>query len=125
MRNEKATTKGVYCPSLLYGGVGEEQIQIAQERAGVADEDGAKRQNGSDEAVVDQTVNSAVLDHGPGILRSWDVRLAVKRNVAEGVAVEEAHSPFEDRDKATQNTEQNVPDDASNTALRASLTTRD
>ena len=33
-------------------GVGEEQIQVAEQRTGVADEDGAKREDGPDEAVL-------------------------------------------------------------------------
>lgn len=73
-------------------------------------------------AYVDEAIDTAVFDHGPGVLCRGDVCFSVQRNVAEGVAVEESYSPFEDGNHTSQNAEQDISNHASYTTLLTRLT---
>jgi hypothetical protein len=70
----------------------------------------AHGKDGTGQALVDQSVHSAVFDHGPGCFGALDVALAVQRHVAESVTVDELHSPLEDPNKTTQDAEANLAD---------------
>lgn len=66
---------------------------------------------------VDERVNTAILDHLPGVLGGGDVRLAVQRNVAEGVAVKELESPLNQSEEAVQDAKDCHADEATDTTL--------
>ncbi len=66
---------------------------------------------------VDKSVNTAILDHLPGILGSGNVRLAVQRNVTKGVAVEEFESPLDEPEQTVQDTKDCHADEAADSAL--------
>lgn len=68
---------------------------------------------------VDECINTAVLDHLPGILGRREVGLSVESNVAEGISVEEIDSPLQDAENTSKNTEQNIAKDVT---LRRPLT---
>lgn len=87
------------------------QVQIREQRAEVGDEDRSHGQNGANQAVIDKDVDSAVLHHRPGVLGCGDVGLAVQRDVAESVAVEECDEPVKKIDKASQNPGCDAADD--------------
>lgn len=70
---------------------------------------------------IDQRVKTTVFNHVPGVLSCRDVRLAVQRNVAEGIPVEESNRPFKDPNQTSQDTENGVPYGASNSTLLPSL----
>jgi hypothetical protein len=97
--------------------VGEVEVQISQKSTGVRDEEGTKGKDRSDEAVVDESVDSAVLDHLPCIFCSCEVRLAVEGDVAEGIAVEELDGPLQKTKQATNAAEDCVTNHAATRSL--------
>ena len=74
---------------------------------------------------VDERINTAILDHLPGILGSGDVRLAVQRNVSESVAVEELNSPFDKSEKAVQDAKDGHANHAANSTLLCGFASSD
>ncbi|KFY62481.1 hypothetical protein V496_04569 [Pseudogymnoascus sp. VKM F-4515 (FW-2607)] len=86
------------------------QVQVRHQHAHVPDKDGAHRQDGVDEALIDERVNPAVLHHVPRRLGSGDIRLPVQRNVAERILVEELDEPVQQPNEAPQHTEHDLPD---------------
>lgn len=68
---------------------------------------------------VDERINTAVLDHLPGILGRREVGLSVESNVTEGVSVEEIDGPLQHAENTSKNTEYNIAKDVS---LRRPLT---
>ena len=69
---------------------GEAQVEVGKEGAEVGDEGGTHGEDGGDEAVVDEGVDAAVFHHSPGVFGGGDVGFTVKRDVGEGVAVDES-----------------------------------
>jgi hypothetical protein len=113
----------------VVGWVGEDEVEVGEavevtvswvvilldgndnlQSADVGHEGRAHGEDGTGQALVDESVHSAVLDHGPGCLSALDVALAVEGHVAESVAVDELHSPFEDTNEAAQDAETNLAD---------------
>lgn len=87
------------------------QVQIREQRAEIRDEDGSHGQYGPDQTVVDEGVDSAILHHRPGVPGRGDVGLAVQRDVAERVAVDEGYQPVQERDEAPQDRGRDAADD--------------
>lgn len=117
-------------------GSSEAEVEVGKEGAGVADEETAKGENGTDQAIlgtcqyeckqiqdkttyVDEGINTTVLNHVPGVLGSRDVRLAVQCNVDKGIAVEELNSPLNNGQNAAHDAEDDPADHTKDTALVA------
>lgn len=45
---------------------------------------------------IDQSVDTAILDHSPGIFGRGDVGFAIEGNVAKRVPIDKSHDPFND-----------------------------
>lgn len=74
-------------------GFREDEVQIREQGAGVSHEGRAHGEDGPDEALVDEGVNSTVFDQTPGGLCGAEVGVAVQGHIAEGVAIYELHRP--------------------------------
>ena len=96
---------------LVVCGFREFEVQVREERGEVADEEGAHGQDGTGQAVVDERVDAAVFHHLPRVLRGGDVRLAVERDMGEGVAVDERDGPVEEADEAAEHAEHDAADE--------------
>ena len=81
--------------------------------ADVGYEGRAHGEDGTGQTLVDQGVHSTVFNHGPCGFRALDVALAVQRHVAEGVAVDELHGPFEDANETAENAEADLANEVS------------
>lgn len=66
---------------------------------------------------IDERINSAVLDHVPGILGGGNIRLPIQSDVAERISVQELSSPFQHRDEAAEDAEHHIAYHAPNATL--------
>jgi hypothetical protein len=65
-------------------------------------------QDWTNETLVDQRIDTTVLDELPSVLCALEVVLAVQRHVAEGIAVDELNSPIEQANDALQEAKGNA-----------------
>lgn len=88
---------------------GELEVQVRQEGGDVSHAHRAHGKYGAHEAVVDEHIDAAIFHHRPGVLGCRNIRLAVQRDVAKRVAVEQRHKPVEQRDQTAQDTREDGP----------------
>ena len=93
------------CSSVVVGRVREFEIQVSKKSAQITHEQTAHGEHRPDQAVVDESVDSAILHHLPGIFGSLEVRLAVESDVTECVSVDELNCPVQDAEKTLQTAE--------------------
>ena len=74
----------------VVGWVCELQVKVRKESTEVTNECRAHGQDRSDQAIIDQGVDSAVFHHGPGVFSCRDVGFAVESYVRESIAVDES-----------------------------------
>lgn len=65
---------------------------------------------GGQDTYVDESIDTAVLDHFPSVLGGRDVGLAVEGNVRESVAVEQGDGPVKEADETAKDAEEDVAD---------------
>lgn len=94
-------------------GLGELEVEEREQRGGEADEERAEREDGADQALVDEGVDAAVLDHLPGVLGRLDVWTAVQGDVRKGISVDELDDPRQTRDEAVENAREDKGDNVS------------
>ena len=95
------------------------EVEIRKEGADISHKGRSHRQYRSNQAVIDQCINSAILHHGPRVLGSGDVSFAVEGDVNEGIAIDKSRRSAGTFDAYSKMFSLNGPIDQSNDASKA------
>lgn len=78
---------------------------MSKQSASEADNRRAHGEYWAQETFVDQGVDAALLDHGPGVLGRREIRLSVQSNVRKRISIEELDGPVQQVDEAAEDNE--------------------
>lgn len=104
----------------VVGRIRKDQVEEGHQSTCIADKGGAHTEHRSNETLVDQGINTALLDHVPGILGRGNICLAVQGNVRESISIQKRDGPVQESNEAPQNAEHNGTNDISLASLALS-----